>query len=121
MRRSAFLRLTIFQRMRAFALGISGSPVSVLRSICLLLSQLNIPRVWLPNRGPNRMKRTSNRAPNGTDDLKIYIHDGATSLRFEIEGSLSGTGARELEQSWCTASSVIGNRSLVIAVGKVNR
>jgi hypothetical protein len=68
------------------------------------------------------MKRTSNRVPyDGSDDLKIYIHDGATSFRFEIEGSLSGKGARELEQSWCTASSMIRNRSLVIAVGNVNR
>jgi hypothetical protein len=68
------------------------------------------------------MKRTSNRVPcDGSDDLKIYIHDGTTSFRFEIEGSLSGKGARELEQSWRTASSVIRNRSLVIAVGKVNR
>ena len=68
------------------------------------------------------MKRTSNRVPyDGNDDLKIYIHDGSTSFRFEIEGSLSGTGARELEQSWCTASSVIRDRSFVIAVGNVNR
>lgn len=68
------------------------------------------------------MKRTRNHVPyDGSDELKIYIHDGSTSLRFEIEGSLAGKGARELEQSWCTASSVIRNRSLVIAIRNVNR
>jgi len=56
----------------------------------------------------------------GSDDLKIHVHDGA-AFRFEIEGSLSGKGAKELEQSWCTASSVIGDRSLVISAVNVNR
>jgi hypothetical protein len=66
--------------------------------------------------------RTRSRVPyDGRDDLKIYIYDGATSFRFEIEGSLSGNGAKELKQSWCTASSVIRDRSLVIAVGNMNR
>jgi len=49
------------------------------------------------------------------------MHDGPTSFRFEIEGSLSGSAAMELEQSWLTASSVIGNRPLVIALGHVSR
>jgi hypothetical protein len=66
-----------------------------------------------------------NRIPNSErydeiDNLSVYIHDGSSSLRFEVEGDLSGNAARKLEQSWCTASSVIGNRSLVIALGSIS-
>jgi hypothetical protein len=49
------------------------------------------------------------------------MHDGPASFRFEIEGSLAGSAAMELEQSWRTASSVIGNRPLVIAFDDVSR
>jgi hypothetical protein len=49
------------------------------------------------------------------------MHDGPASFRFEIEGSLAGSAAMELEQSWRTASSVIGNRPLVIAFHDVSR
>jgi len=67
------------------------------------------------------VKRTRNYVPyDGIDDLTIHVHDGATSFRFDVEGSLSGNSARELEQSWLTASSVIGDRPLVISVGNVN-
>lgn len=55
-----------------------------------------------------------------SDDLTFYIHDAATSFRFEIEGSLSGKAARQVEQSWRTATPVIGNRPLVIALGHVS-
>ena len=66
------------------------------------------------------MKRTTTHAAcDGRDDFDIYIHDGATSFRLEIEGSLSRNAARQLEQAWCTASSTIGNRALVVAVGDV--
>src|SRR4029077_9298354 len=68
------------------------------------------------------MKQTGHRSiPNGSDDLSYYMHDGAASFRFEIEGSLSGSAAVELEQSWQTASSVIGNRPLIIVLGHVSR
>jgi len=68
------------------------------------------------------MRRTTTRSRfDGKNDLTFYIHDGATSFRFDIEGSLSGKAARQVEQAWCTASSVIGNRSLVIAVGNLHR
>ena len=52
--------------------------------------------------------------------MNVYIHDLATSLRIELEGDLSGKAVLELEQSWRTASSVIGDRALVIAVGNVS-
>jgi hypothetical protein len=52
--------------------------------------------------------------------LNLYIHDLATSFRIELEGDLSGKAVLELEQSWRTASSVIGDRALVIVVGNVS-
>jgi hypothetical protein len=52
--------------------------------------------------------------------LNLYIHHGSSSFRFDIEGSLSGKAAREVELSWRTASSVIGNRAIVIAVDRVS-
>jgi hypothetical protein len=68
------------------------------------------------------MKRTGGYSSDkGSDDLNYYMHDGATSFRFEIDGSLSGSAAMELEQSWRTASSMIGNRTLIIAVGRISR
>jgi hypothetical protein len=55
------------------------------------------------------------------EDLKFYIHSGAAFLRFEIEGNFSGEGARQAQQSWSTALSVIGDRSLIISVGNLSR
>ena len=52
--------------------------------------------------------------------MKLYIHDLATSFRIELEGDLTGKAVLELEQSWRTACSVIGDRPLVIAVGNVS-
>jgi hypothetical protein len=67
------------------------------------------------------MNRTSTcQRYQGSNDLNCYIHDGAACLRFEIEGNLSGQAAVRLEQSWCTASSVIGSRQLVITVGDLS-
>ena len=57
----------------------------------------------------------------GNDTLNVYIHDEATSFRFQIEGSLAGNAAGQLEQSWRTALSVIGSRPLVIHVGPLTR
>jgi hypothetical protein len=88
----------------------------------LLLQSNQGTALWLGNCQSNRMNRTTTHAGyDGSDDLHFYIHDGTTSFRFDIEGSLSGNSARELEQCGRTASSVIGNRSLVISVGNVNR
>ena len=68
------------------------------------------------------MKRTTPQATyDRSDDLTFYIHDAATSFRFEIEGSLSGKAARQVEQSWRTAAPVIGDRSLVVALGHLSR
>lgn len=79
-----------------------------------------MPSQWQANCQFNPMKPMSSR-PHRDDsaDLNCYIHDGAAQLRFEIEGSLSGQAAMRLEQSWLTASSVIGGRSLVISLGNI--
>ncbi|MBZ5632238.1 MAG: hypothetical protein LAO55_03845 [Acidobacteriia bacterium] len=60
---------------------------------------------------------TASALDEGDNHLSVYIHDEAASFRFQIEGRLAGNAARQLEQSWRTALSVIGNRSLVITVG----
>ncbi|MGA7413189.1 MAG: hypothetical protein WBW33_22125 [Bryobacteraceae bacterium] len=66
------------------------------------------------------MKRATTVARQGDcNAVNLYIHDGAASFRFEIEGSLSGNAATQVEQAWCTASSVIGDRSLVVAIGNL--
>jgi hypothetical protein len=65
----------------------------------------------------NRTATYAREAGNGV--LNFYIHDLAASFRIEIEGSFSGKGVTQVEQSWLTASSVIGNRALVIVLGNV--
>ncbi len=46
--------------------------------------------------------------------LDFYMHDGPTAFRFELAGDLNYEGARRLHQAWRTASSVIGDRRLII-------
>jgi hypothetical protein len=46
--------------------------------------------------------------------LDYYMHDGPTAFRFELEGRLDHEGARRLDQDWRTASSVIGDRRLIV-------
>ena len=46
--------------------------------------------------------------------LQYCMHDGPSAFRFELAGDLSNEGARQLEQDWRTASSVIGDRALII-------
>ena len=47
-------------------------------------------------------------------DLAYYIHDGPAAFRFQLSGDVSGAGVRNLEQTWRTASSAFGGRSLVV-------
>jgi ABC-type transporter Mla MlaB component len=46
--------------------------------------------------------------------LRYYMHDGPTAFRFELAGDLDDEGARRLAQDWRTASSVIGDRTLIV-------
>ena len=44
------------------------------------------------------------------------MHDGSTAFRFELAGDLNHEGARRLDQAWLTASSVIGDRGLIVDI-----
>ena len=48
------------------------------------------------------------------------MHDGATAFSFELAGRLSDDAARQLQQAWRTASSVVGERSLIVDLSYVN-
>jgi hypothetical protein len=48
--------------------------------------------------------------------LQYYMHDGPSAFRFELAGYLNQEGARRLDQDWRTASSVIGDRTLLVDV-----
>jgi len=49
-----------------------------------------------------------------SNDLHYYMHDGPDVFRFELTGRLSGDAARDLEQAWRTAASMIGKRRVII-------
>jgi hypothetical protein len=46
--------------------------------------------------------------------LQYYMHDGPTAFRFELAGNLKHEDARRLDQAWRTASSIIGDRRLIV-------
>ena len=52
-------------------------------------------------------------------DFVYHIHDGTDAFRFQLSGDLAGVGVREVEQTWRTASSVIGDRGLVVDLSSV--
>jgi hypothetical protein len=51
-----------------------------------------------------------------THALRYYMHDGPAAFRFELAGDLNDEGARRLERDWRTASSVIGDRLLIVDI-----
>ena len=52
-------------------------------------------------------------------DFRYYMHDGTAAFSFELAGRLSDDGALELQQTWQTASSMIGDRSLIVDLSYV--
>jgi hypothetical protein len=44
------------------------------------------------------------------------MHDGPTAFRFELAGNLNREGALRLDQDWVTASSVAGDRRLIVDI-----
>ena len=46
--------------------------------------------------------------------LHYYMHDGPAAFRFELAGDLAVGDAARLEQEWRTASSTIGDRTLIV-------
>ena len=53
------------------------------------------------------------------DAFRYYMHDGTTAFSFELAGRLSDKEARELQNAWRTASSVVGDRSLIVDLSYV--
>lgn len=47
-------------------------------------------------------------------DLSYYIHDGSSALRLQLSGDFSGDGVRQVEQTWKTAASALGGRTLIV-------
>jgi ABC-type transporter Mla MlaB component len=54
-----------------------------------------------------------------TQALQYYMHDGPTAFRFELAGHLDRESARRLDQERRTASSVIGDRKLLLDMTSV--
>jgi hypothetical protein len=52
--------------------------------------------------------------------LQYYMHDGPTAVRLELAGNLNDEGVRRLAQDWRIASSVIGDRRLIVDMTFVN-
>lgn len=46
--------------------------------------------------------------------MHYYMHDGPAAFRFELAGELDADDAARLEQDWRTASSIVGNRTLIV-------
>jgi hypothetical protein len=46
--------------------------------------------------------------------MRYYMHDGPAAFRFELAGELDSNDAARLEQDWRTASSIVGNRTLIL-------
>ena len=46
--------------------------------------------------------------------LKITIHESSDALTFQVEGKLVGAWAKELEQSWNTASTNCNRKPLIV-------
>ena len=53
--------------------------------------------------------------------FQYFMHDGPQAFRFELAGTLSNEDARRLQQDWHAASSMIGNRLLIVDITFVTR
>jgi hypothetical protein len=63
--------------------------------------------VLVPGRSKKEMR---------TQALRYYMHDGPAAFRFHLAGHFDDESARRLEQDWRTASSVIGDRLLIVGI-----
>src|ERR1700691_1559697 len=50
------------------------------------------------------------------DVLDYYLHDAPTEFRIQLVGNIDDAGARRLEQVWCTAGSLIGERRPIVDI-----
>jgi ABC-type transporter Mla MlaB component len=46
--------------------------------------------------------------------LQYYMHDGPNAFRMELAGNLDRDSALQIDQAWRTASSIIGDRTLIV-------
>ena len=46
--------------------------------------------------------------------MRYYVHEGPAAFRFELAGDPDAADAATLEHDWQAASSVMGNRTLII-------
>jgi len=53
------------------------------------------------------------------NEFRYYMHYGETAFSFELAGRISDDGARELQQAWLAASSLLGHRSLIVDLSYV--
>jgi anti-anti-sigma regulatory factor len=53
------------------------------------------------------------------ESLRYYLHDSSDALRFQLIGSLTMESAEDLELTWNTASTLIGDRPVLIDVSGV--
>src|SRR5580658_9785239 len=74
-------------------------------------SSLLSPTVSTKRTSPTRNERTRKMKHQ---TLQYYMHDGPSAFRFELAGDLTNEAARRLDQDWRTASSVIGDRALIV-------
>ena len=66
------------------------------------------------------MRGTTNRKSRRRNaDVHYYMHDGSTTFRFKLAGNLSDAGARELQQAWRTASSIIDGKELIVDISQL--
>jgi hypothetical protein len=52
--------------------------------------------------------------------LRYYMHDGPSSFRFKLAGSLAGADVVELRQCWSAASSTLGSRAFVVDIDELS-
>ena len=48
--------------------------------------------------------------------LIFYMHDGPSTFRFELAGSLAGGEVTKLDQAWRTASSTVDGKVLAVDI-----
>ena len=67
-----------------------------------------------------QMETSASRVPLIIAMLKITMHDGPEALTFQVEGKLVGVWAKELEQSWTTASSILNRKALIVDLTEIS-
>ncbi len=61
----------------------------------------------------------SSRSRERSGAFSMTIHDSAAEFRLVIRGNVTANEAKEVEQCWHTAESIIGRRSFVVDVSGV--